>query len=193
VIAGKVVRSIVLLACGLTSFRVSGQIPQSGLDAKYDKFHDWTIIRSTLAKVENSIRPDRDDTPLTLHLAYVCKGDTSHCRPVQVEAILMVQTINWRYKDYRTLVLLWTTPRVNGPAKPNRIMAEPNWNPYVNPGGSFNDESMTADIPLIDFLQLAKAEEVEGELGNTTFKLSKENLEALRAVAAEIEASGKGK
>jgi hypothetical protein len=38
-----------------------------------------------------------------------------------------------------------------------------------------------------DLLKIARAEKVEGKLGQTTFKLNDDNLAAMRALASEME------
>jgi len=152
----------------------AAQSSRSKVNLSYDKFEDLTEVSTTAANVDNAIRRKQEKQGLRLQVFYKCTGNTSHCRPEEVELKFASHSVAGHIRsDY--LVLIADGKRMRLPSKWSRVYAK-----------GWPVEQITAAINAEDFSGLAGAEKVEGKLGETTFTLSGDNLAAIRAVAGEI-------
>ena len=153
------------------------------VNVSYDKFEDLTEVSTSESKVDEAIARNKAKQDLRLRARYMCAGNTSHCRPDRL-GLLFLSYSNFEHIRSIDLVLLFDGKRVRA--------SKPNWS-SGDDGAGHPIEHITFSIPVEDFLKLALAEKVEGKLGETTFKLSEDNLTAMRALANEIEpVRGKG-
>jgi hypothetical protein len=152
----------------------AAQSSRSMVNVSYDKFEDLTEVSTTAANVDDAIGRKQEKQDLRLQVFYKCTGDTSHCRHEEVELKFASHSVAGHIRsDY--LVLIAEGKRMRLQSKWSRVYAK-----------SWPVEQITAAINVEDFLGLARAEKVEGKLGETTFVLSGDNLAAIRAVAGEI-------
>ena len=162
---------IVVLASG----RFGAQSLDRKVNVSYDKFDHVTEVSSGASGVSNAIGRKQDKQDLRLQVVYECAGETSHCRPDNVELSFISYSVG-EYTGADQLILI-----ANG----QRIRLSVKWT------GAYERkplvEHVTAAITLEEFLNVANAEEVEGRLGGTTFALSPENFVAIRALASEID------
>ncbi len=170
-------KSVLILCVTLVlalSTLFAAQSSRSKVNLSYDKFEDLTEVSTTAANVENAIGLKQEKQDLRLQVFYKCTGDTSHCRPEEVELKFASHSVAGHIRsDY--LVLIADGKRMRLPSKWSRVYAK-----------GWPVEQITAAINVEEFLGLAGAEKVEGKLGDTTFALSGDNLAAIRAVAGEI-------
>jgi hypothetical protein len=168
----------VLLLCVTLVLALSAlfaaQSSRSKVNLSYDKFEDLTEVSTTAANVDNAIGLKQEKQDLRLQVFYKCTGDTSHCRPEEVELKFASHSVAGHIRsDYLTLIV--DGKRMRLPSKWSRVYAK-----------GWPVEQITAAINVEDFSGLAGAEKVEGKLGETTFALSGDNLAAIRVVAGEI-------
>ena len=157
------------------------QSQQLGLNVRYDKFDDLTEVytsRSNLADVTTRQKRKRD---VRLSLRYVCPGTTSHCHPEKIELMFVSPSISEYMKTHK-LVLI---------ADGKRIQAAASWDVGYDSNSEHSEEGrhvekIRSDISADDLVTIAGAKTVEGKLGNTTFKLSADNIAAARALAREM-------
>ena len=55
------------------------------VNVSYDKFEDLTEVSTNSSKVNNAIGREQKRQDLRLQIVYVCAGDTSRCRPDEVQ------------------------------------------------------------------------------------------------------------
>lgn len=67
------------------SILFAAQFSRSKVNLSYDKFDDLTEVSTTAANVDNAIGLKQEKQDLRLQVFYKCTGDTSHCRPEEVE------------------------------------------------------------------------------------------------------------
>ena len=167
---------ILCLAGVLASSTLSAaQSSRPMVNLSYDKFEDLTEVSTTSANVDNAIGRKQEKQDLRLQVSYKCTGDTSHCRPEEVELRFASHSVAGHIRsDYLVLI-------VDG----KRMRIQSRWSRAYNAKG-WPVEQITAAINVEDFLGLAGAEKVEGKLGETTFTLGGDNFAAIRALAGEI-------
>lgn len=159
------------------------QLSSTIANATYDKFDDRTEVSTSESGVDNAIARKTVKQDLRFHVSYLCHGDTSHCRPDNVE-LLFASHSTYEHFQSTNLVLLYNGRRVRA--------SKPRWS-RGDDGAGHPIEHIAFDIPVEDFRKLALAETVEGKLGETTFKLSDANLSGMRALANEMNSSARGK
>jgi hypothetical protein len=161
----------------------SAQSSRSMVNVSYDKFEDLTEVSTSESKVDDAIARKEVKQDLRLHARYTCAGNTIHCRPDKLE-LMFISYSNIEHLRSIDLVLLYNGKRMRA--------SKPSWS-GGDDGAGHPIELITFAIPVEDFLKLALAEKVEGKLGQTTFKLSDDNLTAMRALANEIDSPVRGK
>lgn len=159
------------------------QSTRSIVNVGYDKFEDLTEVSTSESRVDDAITRKNVKQDLRLHARYMCAGNTSHCRPDKLE-LMFISYSNLEHIRSIDLVLLYNGKRMRA--------SKPNWS-SGDDGAGHPVELITFVIPVEDFLKVALAEKVEGKLGETTFKLSDDNLTGMRALAKEIDSPVHGK
>lgn len=153
----------------------AAQSSRQMVNVSYDKFEDLTEVSTNSSEVNNAIGRKQKRQNLRLQVLYVCTGDTSRCRPDEVQLKFDSYSVaDHARSDHLILV-----------ADGKRIRAQSKWT------GEYGETRMplehtTASIKVEDFLNLAGADRVEGKLGETIFTLSDDNLAAIRALAGEM-------
>jgi hypothetical protein len=162
--------TVVFPLSGLFAAQSSGW----GLDVHYDRFDDKTKVSTVPSKVGNALGAKQEKQELHLQATYECTGDTSRCRPGNIELRFLSRSVG-EYTGSNQLSFI---------ADGKRIQRSVKWT------GEYEQkvltEHVTATIKFEELLILANAEKVEGRLGGTTFTFSDDNFAAIRAVACEI-------
>jgi len=153
------------------------------VNTTYDKFDDRTEVSTGESGVVDAIARKKVKQDLRFQVSYLCAGNTSHCRPKNIE-LLFASHSSYEHIQSTNLVLLYNGRRVRA--------SKPRWRSGDDGAGN-SIERITFDIPAEDFLRLALAENVEGRLGETTFKLSNANPSGMRALANEMNSPARGK
>jgi len=179
----KNVHVLAILAGLASSTLCHAQSSPRIVDATYDKFEDRTEVSTSESGVDDAIARKKTTQDLHLRARYFCTGDTSRCRPNTVE-LLFVSHSKFEHIQSTALVLLYNGRRVRA--------SKPHWS-GGDDGAGHPVEHITFTIPAEDFLRLALAENVEGKLGETTFKLSNKNLSGIHALGNEMNSAARGK
>jgi len=153
----------------------AAQSPRSMVNVSYDKFEDLSEVSTNSSKVNNAIGRKQKRQNLRLQVLYVCTGDTSHCRPDEVQLMFASYSVADHTRSHHLILV----------ADGKRIRAQSKWTAEYG-GTRMPLEHITASIKVEDFLNLAGADKVEGKLGETTFTLSDDSLAAIRALAGEM-------
>ena len=160
-----------LPSCALFAAQSSRQM----VNVSYDKFEDLTEVSTNSSKVNNAIGREQKRQNLRLQVVYVCTGDTSHCRPDEVQLKFASYSVADHARSHYLILV----------ADGKRIRAQSKWTGEYG-GTRMPLEYITASIKVEDFLNFAGAVKIEGKLGETTFTLSSDNLGAIRALAGEM-------
>jgi hypothetical protein len=150
------------------------------LEINYDRFKDTTYVSTKEAAVENPVTLEKHSQPMTLTVAYWCKGQTQTCYPKTMEVLFIATTSDWLYSSYHPLNFIADGHRLSVPA--------PDWDGKVI-GADNLREFMDCNMATGDVLKLAEAENVEGHLGFITFRLSSSNVAALRALVRRVKSA----
>ena len=170
-----------LVSCAFSAL-CTAQSSGSTVNVSYDKFEDRTEVSSSESKVDDPVLRKKIKQDLRLHARYMCGGHTSHCRPDKLE--LMFVSYSTVEHIGSGLILIIDGKRIRA--------SKSSWS-TGDDGTGHIVEHIDVDITVEDFLHLARAQKVEGKLGQTTFKLDHDNLAGMRALADEIASSGGGK
>src|SRR5262249_4749379 len=93
--------AILLALSGISAAQSSNSI----LNVSYDKFDDITKISTVASKVSNPIGRRQEKQDLRLQVAYECRGETTHCRPENVEFRFLSQSVGeYPGSDQLTLI-----------------------------------------------------------------------------------------
>jgi hypothetical protein len=161
----------------------SAQSSRSIVNVSYDKFEDLTEVSTSESKVDDAIVRKKVKQDLRLHARYMCAGETSHCRPDKLDLMFISYSLMEHIRSLNLILI------ING----KRMRAsKASWSGGED-GAAHPVEHITVAITVEDFLKLARAEKVEGKLGETTFKLNDHNLTSMRALANEIDSPAHGK
>jgi len=174
------VKSALVLAVmvGLTFSAVcSAQSSRSAVNVSYDRFEDMTEVSTSELKVDDVVGRKKEKQDLRLHARYVCAGNVSRCRPDKVE-LMYVSSSTGEHLWSNVLILLVDGKRMR--------TTTPNWNRSHDEAGH-PAEHIGFSIPVEELLTIARAQKVEGKLGQTTFSLNDDNLAAMRALASEMD------
>src|SRR5579863_9139687 len=112
------------------------------VNATYDKFDDQTEVSTSESGVDDAIARKKVKQDLHFHASYLCAGNTSHCRPNNVE-LLFVSHSNFEHIQSTDLVLLYDGGRVRA--------SKPKWS-RGDDGTGHPIEHITFTIPVEDFL-----------------------------------------
>jgi hypothetical protein len=188
---------LLLLVLCLIPVRASAQAgvtttEEAGVIRRYDRFDDSTQIGTkefdlatttdaVFPKPMNSAPPEAPASHLLFVAYYVCEGRQTSCKTPWV--VFHLSAINelsagWQYIDFHDLYLL---------AAGKRVEPETTWDGKVTDADLL--EFMSANIKTEDFLALVKSSHLEGRLGMTELPLEGVVKDALRALAANIEAA----
>jgi len=148
----------------------------STVNVSYDKFDDLTEVSTSESKVDDVVGRKKEKQDLRLHARYVCAGNVSRCRPDKVELMFVSYSVAEHLLSH-DLVLIIDGKRMR--------TSTPSWS--TGDDGVGLVEYIDVAISMEDLLKIARAEKVEGKLGQTTFKLNDDNLAAMRALASEME------
>lgn len=132
----------------------------SDVTYKFDRFRDTTSVVLTTNVTE----------ALRLQLLYAYAGQTPPRKIADLVALFSATSKSWQYLNYSSLILL-----VDG--KPMELPTDHDG----TVGSGYVLEQISAPLTAKQVKALAVARVVEGRLGITEFKLSDEQLAAVRA------------
>lgn len=147
----------------------------SKVNISYDKFKNSTEVSIPEMQIDNAIGRKKEKQDLRLDVRYLCSGATSHCDPDEID-LTFVSYSSGEYERSHDLTLLVGS---------KKIRAKTTWTGGYADGGA-QIEQMKTFVTAEELMEIAHGEEVEGKLGQTTFQLSGENINALRALASEM-------
>ena len=153
----------------------AAQFPNSKVNIGYDKVKNSTEVSIPEMQIDNAIGRKKEKQDLRLEVRYLCAGNTSHCHPDEID-LTFVSDSSGEYERSHDLTLL-----VGG----KKIRAKTTWVGGYAEGGA-QIEQMKTFVTAEELMEIAHADEVEGKLGQTTFKLSGKNIGALRQLASEM-------
>lgn len=150
---------------------------RSTVNVSYDKFEDLTEVSTSESRVDDVVGRKKEKQDLRLHARYVCAENVSRCRPDKVELMFVSYSLAEHLRSH-DLILIVDGKRMR--------TTTPSWS-SGDDGAGPPVEHIDFAISMEDLLRIARAEKVEGKLGQTTFKLNDDNLAAMRALASEME------
>ena len=150
---------------------------RSTVNVSYDKFDDLTEVSTSESKVDDVVGRKKEKQDLRLHARYVCAGKVSRCRPDKVELMFVSYSLGEHIRSH-DLILIVDEKRMRTTTL--------SWS-GGDDGAGHPVEHIDFSISMEDLLRIARAEKVEGKLGQTTFKLNDTNLAAMRVLASERE------
>jgi len=152
-----------------------------GVQAKYDRFAQQTRVTVAAGQSTAIMFHGQSAAPLVRSVkivaGFTCPGETQGCTPKAAEIVFIGDTADWAFSSLRTLKFL-----VDGvPIDAGRY----SWDGSVY-GAYRLAEYMSVEVPPETLMKLAKAKQVEAQLGVYEFTFTAENIEALRALAARL-------
>ncbi len=148
------------------------------------KYNHSFKITSHYARIDDYTSVDLDDMPLgnglKLTAFFLYPGRVVNA-PKTVSLHFTSSSENWKYLQYHRFlrVILDGSTRVDlGEAQD-----------HTDVGTGYVFEQMTFDVPVAQFLSIIAAQNVEGELGLTEFRLKPSQLEALRDFGSRMVAA----
>lgn len=148
---------------------------KSDIQSKYDKFKNIT---------DTSTKPfvvHRGFGGLLLSFSYICPGDTDSCHPDTVFAVFDASTITGLYTKVHSVTFLADGARIVP------VERESYDSDVVSDRMTTSvRETIIAQLSVADFLKIAKATNVEGEVGPTSFTVKDKGLELCQELAENI-------
>lgn len=145
------------------------------IQSKYDKFKDVTQVSTKPVGVQ------RGFGGLALSFSYTCEGDTDSCHPERVFAVFNCVSTNGLYTKLHSVTFLADGARIV-PVE-EETWGRDVWDDSVTTSVY---ETITAPLSVADFLRIAGANQVEGEVGPTHFSAKDKQLKFWQELAQKI-------
>ena len=161
---------IVMLVLAASAFA------KSGIQSTYDKFKDFTEVSTRSVWVHRGFTGS-----LRLSFSYICQGNTDSCHPDTVLADFQCWSTTGLYTEFHSVTFLADGSRTVPVEKET-------WNSTVSADSVRTSvhETILARLSVADFLKIANASDVEGEVGPTRFSVKGKQLELWRELAEKI-------
>jgi hypothetical protein len=167
------------LACVIVMSLLAGSVfakGKSGIQSTYDKFKDFTEVSTKTLFVHRGFVGS-----LRLSFSYICQGNTDSCHPDTVFADFRGASATGLYTEFHSVTFLADGTRIVPVEKET-------WNSTVSADSVRTSvyETILARLSVADFLKIANASDVEGEVGPTRFSVKGKQLELWRELAEKI-------
>lgn len=149
---------------------------KSEIQSTYDKFKDFTEVSTKSVWVHRGFTGS-----LRLSFSYICQGNTDSCHPDTVLADFQCWSTTGLYTEFHSVTFLADGSRTVPVEKET-------WNSTVSADSVRTSvhETILARLSVADFLKIANASDVEGEVGPTRFSVKGKQLELWRELAEKI-------
>jgi hypothetical protein len=149
---------------------------KSKIQSKYDKFKNSTEVSTEPVAVQRGFRGS-----LRVSFSYICMGNTDSCHPDKVSADFHASSLTGLYTKVHSVIFLADGARI-------LPVERESWDSYVggDPVSRRVYETITAQVNVADFLKIASASHVEGEVGPTRFTVKDNQLEVWQELAKKI-------
>lgn len=152
---------------------------KNGIQSKYDKFKNVTDVSTKAVPVYMDFGGFFGG--LALSFSYIRQRHTDSCPADRVFAVFNASSLIGLYTKVHSVIFLADEARILPVEKET-------WDGYVTraDGGFFVHETIIAPFNVADFLKIATASHVEGEVGPTRFTVKDKQLELWQELAEKI-------